>query len=320
MKRLRPSNSSNNSSKPKLREVRSRADLLGLQRAMASAIFRPLTPRWRMQNQLEDGRDARAEVSEFIRPNDRLTSFERLEIYNRQYWFRLLDCLYEDYPGLLAVLGERRFLKCVRAYLARYPSDSFALRDLGSRLEQFLLEEPRWSSPREALALDMVRFEWAQVVAFDAASKPAITTDDILDTPPEKLRLELQPYLSLLKLHYAVDDFLIALKKRATDGLRGEASNAVESAPKATRRKKRLRLPARADVYLAVHRHDNRLYFKRLEPEAFAILSSLKRGMTVADACLEAISSSDRTDADWAPRIQGWFQNWAALGWLCRGR
>ena len=27
-----------------------------------------------------------------------------LEIYNRQYWFRVLDCLYDDYPGLRAIL------------------------------------------------------------------------------------------------------------------------------------------------------------------------------------------------------------------------
>jgi hypothetical protein len=319
MKPSKPSNSNASSSKPRLREVRSKADLLDLQRAMAGAIFRPLTPRWRMQSQLKDGRNLRAEVSAFIKPNDRLSSFERLEIYNRQYWFRLLDCLYEDYPGLLAVLGERRFLRCVRAYLARYPSDSFALRDLGSRLEQFLRDEPQWSRPREALALDMVRFEWAQVVAFDGPSKPPITTDEILDTPPDKLRLELQPYLSLLELQYAVDDFLIALKKRATDGLRTEASNAFESAPKATHRK-RIRLPARENIHLAVHRHDNRLYFKRLDAEAFAILSSLKQGVTVADACVEAISSSRRKEVDWASQVQGWFQNWAALGWLCRAK
>ena len=284
---------------------------------MAGAIFRPLTPNWRMQGRLNDGRNLRAEASEFIKPNDRLSSFERLEIYNRQYWFRLLDCLYDDYPGLLAVLGERKFLKFATAYLARYPSDSFALRDLGARLEQFLRDEPHWSAPREALALDMVRFEWAQVVAFDGLSKPPITTDEILDTPPEKLRLELQPYLSLLALRYAVDDFLIALKKRTTDGLRAEASNAVESAPKATARKKRIRLPAHADIHLAVHRHDNRLYFKRLEPEAFAILSALNRGVTVENACVEAITSGKRNDGDWAARIKGWFQNWAALGWLC---
>ena len=60
---------------------------------MASAIFRPLTPGWRMQARLPDGDNASAAVSDFIKPNDRLSSFERLEIYNRQYWFRLLDCI-----------------------------------------------------------------------------------------------------------------------------------------------------------------------------------------------------------------------------------
>jgi hypothetical protein len=59
----------------------------------------------------------------------------------------------------------------------------------------------------------MVRFEWAQVVAFDGPSKPPFSPDDILDTPPSRLRLALQPYLSLLDLDYAKDDFLIAVKK-----------------------------------------------------------------------------------------------------------
>ena len=112
-----------------------------------------------MQSQLGDGRNLQAEAAEFIKPNDRLSSFERLEIYNRQYWFRLLDCLYDDYPGLRAVLGEQKFLKLAAAHLARDPSDSFALRDLGTRLEKFLREAPQWSAPRDALALDMTRFE-----------------------------------------------------------------------------------------------------------------------------------------------------------------
>ena len=38
-----------------------------------------------------DGRSPTADVAaQFIKPNDRLTSFERLQIYNQQYWWRLL--------------------------------------------------------------------------------------------------------------------------------------------------------------------------------------------------------------------------------------
>ena len=187
---------------------------------MASAIFRPLTERDGMQPRWMDGRLTKEIAAQFIRPNDRLTSFERLEIYNRVYWFRILDCLYDDYPGLRAILGEKKFMRLATAYLAKYPSSSFTLRNLGQHLESFLREEPRWIAPREELARDMARFEWAQVVAFDDAAEPSITTDDVLDTPPSKLRLRLQPYLSLLELNYAVDKFLLAVKKREAAVLR----------------------------------------------------------------------------------------------------
>jgi Putative DNA-binding domain len=318
MKRSKPTNSATNSSPRAPREINSPAKLRELQRVMAAALFRPLTPHWGMQKRWIDGSRTGKAAAEFIKPNDRLSSFERLEIYNRQYWFRVLDCLYDDYPGLRAVVGERKFIKLATAYVARYPSDSYTLRDLGNRLEQFLEEEPQWSAPRQELALDMARFEWAQVVAFDGPSKPPISPDDILDTPPSKLRLGLQPYLSLLELDYAVDDFLIAVKKRESDALRGEASNAVQPAPKAAKRRKPIRLPKREKIYLAVHRHDNMLYYKRLDPEGFAILAALSRGATVEAASAEAVTASDRTNIDWAAQIKEWFDNWSSLGWFCR--
>jgi hypothetical protein len=285
---------------------------------MTHALFRSLTPQWGMQKRWIDGSAMADVASEFIKPNDRLSSFERLEIYNRQYWFRVLDCLYDDYPGLRVVVGERKFMKLARAYLERYPSDSYTLRDLGNRLEQFLHDEPNWSAPHQELALDMVRFEWAQVVAFDGPAREPITPDDILDAPPNKLKLGLQPYLTLLELDFEVDDFLIAVRKRDSDVLRGEASNAMNAAPKAHTRRKRVRLPKRAKVYLAVHRHDNILYYKRLERDAFAILQLLGRGLTVEEACVEAVAQSSRTEVQWSEQIKEWFDTWSMLGWFCR--
>ena len=143
MKHSKPINSATNNSLRPPREINSRAQLRELQRVMTGALFRPLTAKWGMQKRWTDGAPMEAVASEFIKPNDRLSSFERLEIYNRQYWFRILDCLYDDYPGLRAVVGERKFMKLATAYLSRYPSDSYTLRDLGNRLEQFLREEPQ---------------------------------------------------------------------------------------------------------------------------------------------------------------------------------
>ena len=59
----------------------------------------PLTPNERMRRLAPDGRPMRRVAAGFIKPNDRLTSFERLEIYNRQYWFRILSGFAEALPG-----------------------------------------------------------------------------------------------------------------------------------------------------------------------------------------------------------------------------
>jgi hypothetical protein len=318
MKRSKPTDSEK-ANLPKVpHEINSVRQLRELQRVMTKALFRSLTPQWGMQKRWLDGSSMADVAAEFIKPNARLSPFERLEIYNRQYWFRVLDCLYDDYPGLRAIVGEDKFLKLARAYVEHYPSDSYTLRNLGNRLEQFLRDEPKWSVPHQELALDMARFEWAQVVAFDGPSKEPVAADDILDTPLNKLKLGLQPYLTLLELDFAVDDFFIAVRKRDSDVLRGEASNAMNAAPKARARRRRVRLPKRAKVYLAVHRHDNMLYYKRLEPDAFAILQLLGRGLTVEEACGEAVSHSSRTEVDWPEQIKEWFATWSMLGWFCR--
>jgi hypothetical protein len=315
MKRSKPTNSANPSSPP-VKRVQSREDLRELQRTMASALFRPLTPRWGMQKNWTDGRPTRQVAAEFIKPNDRLNSFERLEIYNRQYWFRLLDCLHDDYPGLRAILGTKKFTRLATAYLTKYQSNSYTLRDLGDRLEQFIREEPAWTAPHELLAVDMAQFEWAQTVAFDGPAKRPVTADDLLGTSPEKLTLCLQPYLSVLQLNYAVDDFLIAVKKHDEDALRGEASNAIHSAPRTSGRRKPVRLPKKQQIFLAVHRYDNQVYSKRLEPEEYQILTAIGRGETVAGACEAAIGRSAKTDLNWTDTIKSCFDTWTALGWF----
>ena len=126
-----------------------------LQRAVARAVMRPLTSSERMQRKAPGGGRLSAYAARYIKPNERLTSFERLEIYNRQYWFRVLASLAEDYPGLRAVLGGRRFEAMCKAYLTECPSRSFTLRNLGAQMETWLRQNPSWICDRRVLALVM---------------------------------------------------------------------------------------------------------------------------------------------------------------------
>lgn len=282
--------------------------LQDLQRLAAAVIMQPLSQGWRTSRRFRDGRSNTAVAKSFIKPNDRLSSLERIEIYNKQYWFRLVDCLFEDYPGLLAVVGLRRFNYLIRQYLQAHPSRSFTLRNLGSQLPQFLEKNPALAGPRLKMAIDMAHFEWAQVVAFDGPAKPPVTVDDLLGANPAKLRLSLQPYITLLKMNYPLDDFSIALKSQG-NALRGEASNAIEEHADNKANSRKPPLPKPQTVFVAVHRHDNDLYYKRLEPLAYKVLTALAAGQTLLRACSFAES------ADQARR---WFQNWTSLGWFAK--
>jgi hypothetical protein len=287
-------------------------NLATLQRHVARAVMTPLTPSDRMRRVAPDGRSLSSVATKIIKPNERLTSFQRLEIYNRQYWFRVLDGFSDDFPGLRAVLGDRRFDALARHYLTDCPSRSFTMRDLGSRLESWLRKHPRYASGRIRLALDMVRLEWAEIEAFDGASELPVTAAVLVGADPAKLRLRLQPYIRLLDLHFPVDDLLLAVKQEAPSDI---VSNAMEERQK----RKKVSAVARlkpASVYLAVHRLENTVYFRRLDREEFTILNSLRQGRTLERTIIAAFRNSKIPVADRASLVASWFQNWSSLGWF----
>jgi hypothetical protein len=289
--------------------------LLELQRTMARAVMQPLTFSERMQRTAPDGQPMRNYAARFIKPNDRLTSFERLEIYNRQYWFRLLSSMVEDFPGLRAILGAARFESMSKAYITDNPSRSFTLRNLGSQLESWLHKNPRWAGKKQALALDIVKLEWAEIEAFDGKAEPPLRPEDLAANSGPNLHLRLQPYIQLLSLRYPVDDLLLEIKSNLEEN--EVASNAFQE----RRKRKRVQSVAKlrpAAITLAVHRIDNSVYFRRLEPEELALLTALKQGRTLQQAVNCAFRDSKISPQELPALVQRWFHNWAALGWFCQ--
>ena len=179
----------------------------------------------------------------------------------------------------------------------------------------FIREHPELAGPRAAAAIDIARFEWAQVLAFDEAKKKALHVDELLGTDPSVLTLALQPYLSLIELDYAVDDYFIAVRQ-SDAGMRSESSNAQIEA------RERVKIkcvpgPKKQKLWLAVHRCENEIYFKRLDREAFITLTRLGAGDTMMVALESGLADANPSE-DWAVKVRDWFQNWAALGWFCR--
>lgn len=286
--------------------------LAQIQRAMARAVMMPLTESEDMRRELPDGKSMERVAESFIAPNSRLSAFERLEIYNRQYWYRVLGALAEDFPALRSVIGARAFEAMSVAYLTEHPSRSFTLRNLGSRLAEWLVKNPHFAGRRAPLARDVARVEWAFVEAFDNAEHDPLTLEQIATLDGDS-RLSLQPHLRLMELEFPVDELVLNLhkKEKKQTSEAGVQQQDGEDAP--------ARLPAlrRKQTWLAAHRVDYSVYYLRLKRGEFDTLKAIREGRQLADA-IEAGITISRVPGTRKPQlVRQWFTNWAELGWIC---
>lgn len=292
-----------------LREPQTLAEI---QRSMMRLITNRLTNEQTIRDRLEDGSSSFELAATFSKPNDRLSSVERIEIYNKQYWFRLIDCLYDDFPGVRYLLGDSKFYDLLVGYLHQYPSSGYSLRDLGSRLPKFIDDDPHWGGRRREALRDMVRFEWAQIEAFDGPALPPLAQSALAVADPYKLFLKLQPYITLLALRYPFDDLIISLKRELRERSEASSDRAHEELLPPGK------LPTRKNIFVAVHRHHNVLHYKRVDPVAFVVLNKMRDGTSLGEACetlAEEFIARQRNE-ELADAVRDWFANWSALGWL----
>jgi hypothetical protein len=286
--------------------------LAQLQREMAAAVMLPLTPDEEMRKDAPDGRSMSSVAESFVAPNSLLTAFDRLEIYNRQYWFRVLGALAEDFPALRSVVGSRAFEALSVAYLTEHPSRSFSLRNLGSHLAEFLADNPHFAGRRHHLAVDVARMEWAFIEAFDNGERDPLTIEQI-STLDGDSRLALQPHLQLVALDYPIDDLVLSLhhaeKRQASEAaLRHDDESDFPA-----------KLPPlrRQSTWLAAHRVDYSVYYLRIKREEFQTLAAIRQGLPLAHAIELGIISSRVPSSRRPHLVRTWFTAWAELGWIC---
>jgi len=128
------------------------------------------------------------------------------------------------------------------------------------------------------------------------------------------LRLELQPYVRLLQFRYPVDALVLEIKKFNND------TEFLSNAFRERRKRKRVSAVAQLKpkkIFLAVHRVDYSVYFRRLAAEEYGLLLAIQKGKTLGQAVTAAfVRRSAPSPAD-LQQISQWFQNWADLGWFC---
>lgn len=229
-----------------------------------------------------------------VRSDERLSAVERLDVYANMYFFRILDCLKEDFPAVRATVGETHFHNLVTGYLIDHPSTHPSLRWAGRHLPAFLdandlgRERP-WLS-------DLARLEWAILDAFDAPDAEPLAPERLEALPPERwaeARIRLSPSLRIVAVASRVDTVWATAMKG------GEVAD-----------------PAAEATAIRVWRRDLRVLHRAVDAPEAAALGAVVAGEDFANVCaaVAALTSLEAAPLAATEILQRWFADGLVVG------
>ncbi|HEX3851734.1 MAG TPA: putative DNA-binding domain-containing protein [Polyangiaceae bacterium] len=143
------------------------------------------------------GSGPRAGLEQVFLGDARLSASDRLAIYNRSYYYRLLDALSSVFEQTARVLGRAEIERLALAYLTLHPSEQPAVERVGRLFPSYLRE-------RDELAdwvADLAALEWARLSALVAANpRTVLSVSDIDPALFPSSRAHLVPALHWLEL------------------------------------------------------------------------------------------------------------------------
>ncbi len=255
------------------------------QREFFSALQMPLRGRSRASTELAPVDEGHSPVflekaRELMKQGVNLSPAESLELYHRQYWFRLLDSIAEDFPVLQKMAGDDTFWALMEAYLLECPSGSFTLRHLGSRMADFIASWDALDERQQRWFSSIARLEYAYMEIYEAGEWEVVTPEEFATA-----ELGLQPHVRLLHLPVPAD-----LCAEWEEFAPGDESS----------------------VYLAVWRGPGgRASQSRLDATEFLLLERLRRGGTLV-SLFEEPADREPDPAE----VSEWFTHWQGRGWI----
>ena len=138
-----------------------------------------------------------------------------LGVYRNAYVIRLRSFLINDYPALLALMGEEDFDRLAWSYIMARPSKHANARWYSDGLPEFIsLTSP--FSDRAELG-ELARFEQALADAFDAREAPVVSLTDLAAIPPDDWsHLVFTPQPSVCRLNFQTN--AVAIWRAAQKG------------------------------------------------------------------------------------------------------
>jgi hypothetical protein len=255
-----------------------------IQREFFAALQMPLRGTSRKSTELPASSEGHspeflAKAEELMKPGENLSSAERLELYHRQYWFRVLDSVADDFPVLRRMAGEETFWALLEGYLQTFPSESYTLRHLGRAMATFIAGREELDPTRRRWFAAVAELEYAAMETFEATEREAL--------PPERIAsevLELQPHVRLIEVPVPAD---LCYTWKSFEPCEEETTR------------------------VAVWRGAKGAHMQRLGPLEFVLLERLKEGRSLEELFAEPVEPEPSP-----AEVQQWFAEWQSRGWI----
>jgi hypothetical protein len=274
------------------------SSLLEIQRWFGSIINKPLEKGSSMSPVACSGRPIEEEAADFILPSSRMKPHRRMEIYNQQYWWRLLSSLQENFPLLARLFGYEDFNHTIAIpFLTEYPSSHWSLEKLGERLPHWIGKN--YPAKDRILVLYSAQIDLAYQELFVAPiPKPLHFSTGLLAK-----KIELQPHVKLFKLPFHLFVFRQMLLKEAVDYWTDV------SFP---------HLPLDKEYFFLLYRtHQNSVIYREVDESHYLFLHLLSSGSSMEEVCIHLESTCGLLYTQAKTSLMQWAQLWNKENFLC---
>lgn len=272
------------------------------QQWFGSIIGRPIDEDSRMNPISPSGKLMEVEAGEYLTPSPTLRPAQRIQIYNQQYWWRLLNTLHEAFPLLTHIFGYFEFNRSIGIpYFTKYPPQHWSLTLLGESLPKWIEEE--YHAKNKELVLNAAKMDWAFASSFVAGQLPPLSIEQMQNEQQmEEIlskKLYTQPHLHLFEMSCNVFKFRIEFLEHPPEYWLEHEIPALEQHRK---------------YFFALYRNlRNEISWKEVAEGEYHLLKLFQEGTTIDMACEWLENQNDETAMN---NIQNWFKDWTARGWL----
>lgn len=265
-----------------------------LQTWFGSIIAQPLAEDGGIRKLTPRRKSIKDEAKLFVSKSPTLESHQRIEIYNQQYWWRLINTLNDFFPFLTRLFGYSNLSeKILIPYLLAHRPVHWSINTIGDHLPEWI--QKHYKEKDKQLVHDASILDRAFHMVFFFGLRPSADENSL------ELPLFLQPHVSLYQFPYQLFGFRKEMMTQPPEYW------VEHDFPK---------LEKGSYFFRLFRNQQSVVLWKEITEAEYLMLQQFAKGSTIDQACewLEGQSEAIRAEAELS--LEKWFKDWTVQGIL----